>query len=150
MKNTLVSFGILAVAVLVGFLLLSLTNIKEVEEETSDIEQTMNTNELIIEVLEEGNGAEAVNGKTVTVDYVGTLTDGTTFDSSIDRGQPFSFTLGVGEVIAGWDQGVAGMKIGEKRRLTIPPDLAYGDRGAGGVIPPGATLIFEVKLLGVK
>ncbi len=150
MKNTLVSLGILAVAVLVGFLLLSLTNIKEVEEETSDIEQTMNTNELIIEVLEEGNGAEAVNGKTVTVDYVGTLTDGTTFDSSIERGQPFSFTLGVGEVIAGWDQGVAGMKIGEKRRLTIPPDLAYGDSGAGGVIPPGATLIFEVKLLGVK
>ena len=110
----------------------------------------MEPTELKIEDLTLGSGAEAVNGKTVTVNYSGTLTNGTKFDSSYDRDTPFSFTLGAGEVIKGWDLGVAGMKIGGKRRLTIPSDLGYGARGAGGDIPPNATLVFEVELLGVE
>lgn len=105
--------------------------------------------QLQIEELEVGSGAEAVSGQPVQVHYTGWLTDGTKFDSSLDRGQPFSFPLGGGRVIAGWDQGVAGMKVGGKRRLTIPPHLGYGDGGAAGVIPPNATLVFEVELLGV-
>lgn len=100
--------------------------------------------------LKVGDGPEAVSGKTVEVHYTGWLENGTKFDSSLDRGEPFSFRLGAGEVIPGWDQGVAGMKVGGKRKLTIPPDLAYGQEGAGGVIPPGATLVFEVELLGVR
>ncbi len=107
-------------------------------------------NGLIIEDERVGTGTEAVTGKTVSVNYVGTLTDGTKFDSSYDRGQPFSFTLGAGQVIAGWDQGVAGMKVGGKRKLTIPPELGYGSSGAGDTIPSNATLIFEVELLEVK
>lgn len=97
-----------------------------------------------------GTGDEAVAGKRVTVHYTGWLTDGTKFDSSKDRGQPFTFQLGGGQVIKGWDQGVAGMKVGGIRKLTIPSDLGYGARGAGGVIPPNATLVFEVELLGVN
>jgi FKBP-type peptidyl-prolyl cis-trans isomerase len=97
-----------------------------------------------------GTGAEAKAGQTVSVHYTGTLTDGKKFDSSHDRGKPFDFPLGAGRVIKGWDQGVAGMKIGGKRKLTIPPELGYGARGAGSVIPPNATLVFEVELLGVK
>ena len=96
-----------------------------------------------------GTGAEAVTGKQVSVHYTGWLKDGTKFDSSVDRGMPFNFGLGQGQVIRGWDEGVAGMKVGGKRKLTIPPELGYGDRGAGGVIPPNATLIFEVELLQV-
>lgn len=97
-----------------------------------------------------GTGPAAKAGDLVTVDYTGWLTDGTKFDSSIDAGQPFQFTLGKGEVIAGWDQGVAGMKVGGVRTLTIPPDLAYGTQGAGGTIPSNATLVFEVKLLKIN
>jgi|CXWL01.1.fsa_nt_gi FKBP-type peptidyl-prolyl cis-trans isomerase FkpA len=97
-----------------------------------------------------GTGAEAKAGQMVTVHYTGWLLDGTKFDSSVDRNDPFAFALGRGQVIRGWDEGVAGMKIGGKRKLTIPADLGYGSRGAGGVIPPNATLVFEVELLGVK
>ena len=95
-----------------------------------------------------GDGPEAVSGETVSVNYRGTLVNGREFDSSYGRG-PFQFPLGAGRVIKGWDEGVAGMRVGGKRRLVIPPDLGYGSRGAGGVIPPDATLIFEVELLGV-
>jgi FKBP-type peptidyl-prolyl cis-trans isomerase len=97
--------------------------------------------------LRAGTGAEAKAGDRVTVHYTGTLDDGTKFDSSRDRGQPFSFTLGRGQVIPGWDQGVAGMKVGGQRKLTIPPEEGYGARGAGGVIPPNATLEFDVEMI---
>src|SRR5579884_1634614 len=97
-----------------------------------------------------GTGATATPGKTVKVHYTGWLTNGKKFDSSLDRGQPFSFPLGGGQVIRGWDEGVAGMKVGGKRQLRIPPDLGYGARGAGGVIPPNSTLIFDVELLDVS
>ncbi len=97
-----------------------------------------------------GSGAEAKAGQTVDVHYTGTLKDGTKFDSSHDRGRPFSFQLGAGRVIKGWDEGVAGMKVGGKRKLVIPSELAYGKRGAGGVIPPDAELTFVVELLKVK
>ena len=96
-----------------------------------------------------GAGATAAAGKTVKVHYTGWLTDGKKFDSSVDRGQPFSFPLGGGRVIKGWDEGVAGMKVGVKRQLRIPPELGYGARGASGAIPPNATLIFDVELLDV-
>ena len=105
---------------------------------------------LQIEDLKEGTGAVAAAGQRVTVHYVGTLTDGSKFDSSRDRGKGFGFKLGAGEVIKGWDQGVAGMKVGGLRKLTIPPSLGYGSRGAGNVIKPGETLIFVVDLLGVS
>jgi len=106
--------------------------------------------ELIIEDLVVGSGATASAGQSVSVHYTGWLTNGQKFDSSVDRNDPFDFKLGMGQVIPGWDQGVAGMQIGGKRKLTIPPGLAYGVRGAGGVIPPNATLVFEVELLGVR
>jgi FKBP-type peptidyl-prolyl cis-trans isomerase len=105
--------------------------------------------QLVIEDLKVGDGAEARAGAQVTVHYVGTLTDGKKFDSSRDRGKGFGFKLGAGQVIKGWDQGVAGMKVGGLRKLTIPPHLAYGDRGFPGAIPPNSTLIFEVELLDV-
>ena len=104
---------------------------------------------LVIEELVVGEGDTAASGQNVTVHYTGWLTDGTEFDSSVDRGRPFEFDLGAGGVIRGWDEGVAGMKVGEKRKLTIPAELGYGARGAGGVIPPNSTLIFDVELLAV-
>ena len=106
---------------------------------------------LVVDDVKPGEGAIATKGKTVSVHYTGRLTDGTKFDSSYDRGQPIDFPLGGGVVIKGWDQGIEGMKVGGKRKLTIPPDLAYGARGTpGGPIPPNATLVFEVELVGVR
>ena len=106
-------------------------------------------NGLTYQDLVEGAGTEATKGAQVSVHYTGWLMDGTKFDSSKDRGDPFDFPLGAGQVIRGWDEGVAGMKVGGTRKLTIPPSLGYGARGAGGVIPPNATLVFEVELLAV-
>lgn len=105
---------------------------------------------LKIEIMKQGVGQKVQSGDTVLVHYTGTLEDGTKFDSSLDRGKPFSFTLGEGRVIAGWEQGVLGMRTGEKRKLTIAPELGYGESGAGNLIPPNATLIFEVEVLGIK
>ena len=108
-------------------------------------------NELIVEELIVGDGDEAQDYNKVVVNYTGTLQDGSIFDSSLKPGRtPFTFTLGAGSVIKGWDQGVKGMRVGGKRKLTIPPNLGYGDNGAGNVIPPGATLIFEVELLEIE
>ena len=106
--------------------------------------------ELKMDDVKVGTGTEATRGKTVSVHYVGTLENGTKFDSSRDRDEPFEFRLGAGMVIKGWDEGVAGMRVGGTRKLTIPSDLGYGDRGYPGVIPPRATLCFEVELLGVR
>lgn len=105
---------------------------------------------LQVKDLKVGTGDTAVAGDTVTVEYVGALTDGTVFDSSQAHGQPLSFTLGAGQVIAGWDQGIVGMKVGGQRTLVIPPSLGYGAAGAGNVIPPNATLVFEVQLDSVQ
>ncbi len=115
----------------------------------SPIPQEIPLSELIIEDLRVGDGAEATPGTKITVHYVGTLTDGSKFDSSRDRGQGFSFKLGAGQVIQGWDQGFAGMKVGGMRKLTIPPALGYGERGFPPVIPARSTLVFEVELLSV-
>ena len=103
-----------------------------------------------IEKITPGDGASPKRGETVTVHYTGWLTDGTKFDSSVDRNEPFSFVLGTDQVIQGWDQGVAGLRVRDKARLTIPPELAYGEQGYPGVIPPNATLVFEVELLSVS
>jgi len=106
--------------------------------------------ELQSEDVQVGTGAEAATGNTVDVHYTGCLTNGKKFDSSHDRGKPFTFELGAGRVIRGWDQGVVGMRVGGKRKLTIPADLAYGDRGFGNLIPPGSTLVFDIELLAVR
>jgi FKBP-type peptidyl-prolyl cis-trans isomerase len=113
-------------------------------------EATVTSSGLQIEELVVGEGESARVGATAVVHYTGWLVDGTKFDSSVDRDSPFDFVIGEGRVIKGWDEGVATMRVGGKRKLTIPPDLAYGDRGAGDVIPPGATLVFEVELLEVR
>lgn len=118
---------------------------------SSDKEQTVTTPsglKYIDEVI--GTGPSPEKGKQITVHYTGMLEDGKKFDSSRDRNSPLTFTIGIGQVIKGWDEGIMSMKVGGKRKLTIPPDLGYGQRGAPPAIPPGATLIFEVELLGVK
>jgi len=146
MKKNILIIVLLVAALGVYFLLQGSRN-KEPETNSNNSE---NKN-MKIETLKEGTGVGAEDGDKVTVNYVGTLENGEKFDSSIDRGVPFSFTLGVGQVIKGWDQGILGMKKGEKRKLTIPPDLAYGEAGTpGGPIPPDATLIFEVELLAIN
>jgi len=120
----------------------------EIKEMVSDSSEEQ---ELQIEVLKQGTGEEVKSGDNISVHYTGTLEDGTKFDSSLDRGKPFVFTLGIGQVIKGWDMGILGMKVGEKRKLVIPSELGYGETGTpGGPIPPNATLIFEVELLSIN
>jgi FKBP-type peptidyl-prolyl cis-trans isomerase len=117
----------------------------------TQIKEAMDVDQLIIEDIATGSGQEAKSGDTVVMHYTGTLLDGTKFDSSLDRGQPFETKIGVGQVIDGWDQGVPGMKVGGKRKLTIPSSLGYGTTGAGGgLIPPNAGLVFEVELIEIK
>jgi FKBP-type peptidyl-prolyl cis-trans isomerase FkpA len=115
----------------------------------SQAQSLMAISELKIEKITSGNGPVPKQGEGVTVHYSGWLTDGAKFDSSVDRDEPFTFVLGTGQVIEGWDIGVASMKVGDKVKLTIPPELAYGERGYPGAIPPNATLIFEVELLAI-
>lgn len=131
---------------------IELTDLKEPQVATQVDEKDFTTTESGLKYydLKNGTGDSPKTGQTVVVHYTGWLTDGTQFDSSVDRGEPFSFVLGEGNVIAGWEEGLATMKVGGKRQLVIPPDLGYGDQGGGSVIPPGATLIFEVELLEVK
>ncbi|MFN6565852.1 FKBP-type peptidyl-prolyl cis-trans isomerase [Dendronalium sp. ChiSLP03b] len=125
-------------------------NILIASKPMSDDNVVTNPSGLQYKDLKEGTGVTPQRGQTVTVHYTGTLEDGTKFDSSRDRGQPFKFKIGVGQVIQGWDEGVGSMKVGGRRQLIIPSELGYGSRGAGGVIPPNATLIFDVELLEVK
>lgn len=141
---------IFLVIVLSGlFLILARSPKENIEDEGGDLVLQQEGN-LEIEDITVGDGDEAREGSKVTMHYSGTLTDGTKFDSSYDRGDPFEFNLGASEVIKGWDMGVSGMKVGGKRKLTIPPDLAYGEAGSGASIPPNSTLIFEVELLKVE
>lgn len=129
----------------------TLTNtspIENIDEKTNN--KIVKENGLVIEDVLIGSGTEAQAGDKISVHYIGTFEDGTVFDSSVARGAPFSFTLGIGQVISGWDQGFDGMKIGGQRKLTIPPALAYGPQGIPGTIPPNSTLNFEVELLGIE
>lgn len=159
MSKKTIGIGVVILVLIFGYLLISNKQVKKEEVKESKLtENKMDTSvnnstesgKLITEDLKVGEGKEAKSGDSVVMHYKGTLIDGTKFDSSYDRGEPFTTQIGVGQVIKGWDLGVPGMKIGGKRKLTIPPDLAYGERGAGAVIGPNATLIFEVELLDIK
>jgi FKBP-type peptidyl-prolyl cis-trans isomerase FkpA len=149
MPNLAVAVGL---SMIIGVAGLASCSKKEKEKEVATTDpKTASSGGLLIEELKVGSGDVATKGKTVSVHYTGTLTNGTKFDSSRDRGQPLEFPLGTGMVIKGWDQGIEGMRIGGRRKLTIPPALAYGERGTpGGPIPPNATLVFDVELVGVK
>lgn len=153
-KAIYIAVGLLVLIIWYFLLTSGGSNNQEVRQETK--QQTQKTNmatdsaQLKIEDIKIGEGKEVTAGDTVVMHYSGTLTDGTKFDSSYDRGQPFETRIGVGQVIQGWDMGVPGMKVGGKRKLTIPSALGYGESGAGAVIPPNATLIFEVELLEIK
>jgi hypothetical protein len=129
------------------FLIFGLFSVLSVAQEEDTVETGSGLKYII---LEKGAGAQAESGKEATVHYTGYLTDGKVFDSSIKRNQPFSFTIGEGKVIKGWDEGVALMRVGDKLRFIIPPELGYGEKGAGNVIPPKATLIFDIKLLNIS
>ena len=150
-RNILIAFGLVIVGVVGMIFILGNPSQKDDEKQVEELsKQEGGVTELNIEDITVGSGEEAKDGNKVSVHYVGTLTDGTKFDSSRDRGDPFTFTLGAGEVIKGWDQGILGMKVGGTRKLTIPPELGYGEAGAGSDIPPNSTLIFEVELLSVE
>lgn len=150
--NNLITAAIV-IAILVGlFFVLSKkpASIQQQENQVSQLQVTPNMENLKIEDITVGTGAEVKAGDTISINYLGTLEDGTKFDSSYDRGQPFETQIGVGQLIQGWDLGIPGMKVGGKRKLTIPPELGYGERGAGDVIPPNSTLVFEVELMGIN
>ncbi len=162
-ENNMMIVWVLIVLVVIGGLIYITINKSPAPKENIGVEQNtnmgntqnvQNTEGVKITTLKEGTGEVAKAGDTVAMNYTGTLTDGTTFDSNVDpkfnHVQPFVFTIGAGQVIKGWDVGVAGMKVGEQRKLELAPLFAYGSSGAGGVIPPNATLIFEVELLGIK
>lgn len=152
---TVILSSLLSIALLfvisIGIAQTLATETEDTTEETSQASTPPRITEsgLTIEDVAVGTGARAVRGSEVTVHYTGTLLDGTKFDSSLDRGEPFTFTLGAGEVIEGWDEGVEDMRVGGRRNLTIPPELGYGDRPAGS-IPPNSTLVFNIELLGVE
>jgi FKBP-type peptidyl-prolyl cis-trans isomerase len=152
-KNQRIFVIAVLIIIAAGIIIFS-TNKGQNNKETNN--QNQMKNEILadgLQIIDEvvGTGAEAKNGDTVSVNYVGTLTDGKKFDSSYDRNQSFSFVLGAGKVIKGWDEGVAGMRVGGKRKLVIPPALAYGSQDIGnGLIPPNSTLVFEVELLEVR
>lgn len=150
-KIIITSFFLVAVVLLSVFIWKAGENKTQVQSgvQKEYMEPTTNKTELKIEDIQVGQGQEVKKGDTVVMHYRGTLTDGKQFDSSYDRGEPFETVIGVGRVIAGWDEGVPGMKIGGKRKLTIPPEMGYGESGSGP-IPPNATLIFEVELLEIK
>lgn len=158
-KRILIDTAIIAIVALIAMLMYlavpkSVASPIESKEdnlfEQSTKNMSTNSAQLGVSITKEGTGEPAKNGDTVLVHYTGTLENGTVFDSSIPRGQPFSVTLGKGQVIQGWELGLLGMKIGEERKLVIPPELAYGKEGIGGVIPGNATLIFDVQLLQIK
>lgn len=145
------TFGaiLIVLVIIVGIAIWASSQKSPSNNTTKETSMTNETNDLKIEDLKVGDGAQAQTGNTIKVNYSGTLTDGTKFDNSYDRNEPFEFTLGQGQVIQGWEQGFVGMKVGGKRRLTIPPSLGYGDQ-ANDTIPANSTLIFEVELLEVK
>lgn len=157
MKNIILSILLLAVVSVSFYFLAKIfknSEMEDIENIQGMIEANKDENEektdLEIEILKEGTGPEAKNGDKLSVHYTGLLEDGTKFDSSLDKGIPFSFVLGAGQVIKGWEKGALGMKIGEKRKLTIPPELGYGQDGVAGLIPANAVLMFEVELLEIN
>ena len=147
---TIIAFAIISSLILVYYVMANPAGTNISSTVTTPTPTVVDSEKFSMTTLKEGTGEGAKTGQTVTVHYSGTLTDGKKFDSSYDRNQPFSFKLGAGEVIQGWDLGVLGMKVGEKRKLTIPASLGYGASGAGGVIPPNATLLFEVEMVSIK
>ncbi len=154
-KKVLITAVIVVIIVVAAAIIYNLTQKNNTMTAQQNGQEQQNQNSLDIqgmkvEVLQQGSGEAAKTGDTVSVHYTGTLLDGTKFDSSVDRGQPFSFTLGQNRVIQGWELGVLGMKVGEKRKLTIPPELGYGSQAVGGVIPANSTLVFDVELLGIN
>jgi len=163
MKKNSIVFSLLAVIIIFGIIGYLVSRPRTPSESQTDTDLTqknaeeqtvnngqLNMNDLQMTILKEGSGEQAKSGDQVSVHYTGTLTDGTKFDSSLDRGTPFSFVLGAGQVIKGWDLGVAGMKVGEQRRFIIPPEFAYGEQGIPPVIPSNATLIFEVEMITIN
>jgi len=148
---TIVSLAVISSLILVYYVMTNTGNVDTSSTVTTPIPTVVDSDKFEIAVLKQGTGAQIKAGQTAEVHYVGTLkATGAKFDSSYDRKETFSFTLGAGEVIQGWDKGVEGMKVGEKRKLTIPASMGYGATGAGSVIPPNATLVFEVELVAIK